>query len=1437
MRYFIAFLCVLSFAMKAAAQSGFSAPASLFYIGADVCGQEPQSQFVLLRVGNQNWKFGSANPVLQSYCPGNNITRSVTAYSNNAAAIATLNAATNNCSGPVFRSLLNPPYDGMAPAGSVILLFVSSNPDLSGMNPFTFFSLCGGAPIMVVFGNYTGGDPFFNNNQNYNASCGAFSAVTFKGSTFSQQELYEPLKLANKNGAFVAIDQDKTIRYGVSDNCGCLGLTCPQGPTIQFSGDLDICEGQTTTITANAGAGYNYIWSTGATTASIQVKPDVSANYYVTVSSPANPLCERSAKVRVEVLSKPDVSLTALNETKGVPCLGQTVYLNAAIEQVQGTYTEQWSPPHSGVVISPSQSFVLNEQSAGLYTHTMTFSGGCVFTTTLDVTFPTPFPVKVCPNAPLCAGDPLSLEASAQGTQYQWSGPGGFTANGPVQGIDAPESGTYAVTVTDAQGCTGTGSAIVVIKSCTGLVLGATAATTNTTCGLNNGAVAISANGGEDPYTYDWSHIPGAGQGAAYNNLSPGTYTVTVGDAAGSTVVIVAVVAASTAVQASASAQATSCALNNGAINLSVSGGTPSYTYNWADISTTPEPQNRSDLAPGTYQVTVTDVHNCSATASASVASSTGASITAVVTPVSCFGGSNGAIDVSVSGGASPYSYNWADLSANPEPQDRSNLNSAVYSLTVTAANGCTATASYGVNQPAALQLSASSVNASCNLSNGSINLAASGGSGAYNYDWADLSGNNNPQHRTALTAGLYTVTLSDANACTTSLSRTLTQSGVPGLNAVVSPVVCFNTATGAIQVSSSGGLPPYTYNWADLNTNNEPEDRTALAAGTYTLTLSDAAACTVSATWTVTQPTSALSATLTPGNPTCGSSNGAISTAVSGGSGGYTFDWADLSGSNDPQNRSNIPAGSYTVTITDSGGCTITRSTTLSGQGGPTLSVVITNVACNGGITGAINLVVNGGTTPYTYNWADITSGTEPEDRVNLFANTYSVTVTSANGCTATGSWPVTQPAPLNVSFALVHTACGLANGAATALATGGVAPYQYNWDLIPGNNNPTIIDSLPEGGYMITVSDANGCTKLGNATINGSEAVSLSSNVTHTSCGNNNGAITVNASGGGSYTGLTYAYDWAHIPGNSNVPNQTNLWGATFHLTVTASTGCTASGSWVVEGSMPVTATATITHTVCNERNGAIDLTVSGGTAGGNNNPTFSFLWSYASSTTEDLEDISAGTYTVTISSSAGCSKVKSWVVNSSVGPPNVNGTVTNPTGGNQNGSITLSVSGGQSPYTYLWSTGATTPNLTNLGSGTYFVTVTGNNNCNRVRDFTLAATQSNNAQIIQADKVNPLEQASTTTDVSPFEGQTILVFPNPATRHFTVELPEAIGLCNIDVFDKTGRLVLHKQGGGKVNIEAESWAAGLYEIRISTLVESKTPGYVWRRIEILR
>jgi len=1418
---------VLSFAMKAAAQSGFTAPASLFYIGADVCGQEPQSQFVLLRVGNQNWKFGSANIVLESYCPGNNITRSVTAYSNNASAIAALNAATNNCSGPVFRSLLNAPYDGMAPAGSVILLFTGSNPDLSGMNPFTFFSLCGGSPVLVVFGNYTGSDPFFNNYQNNNPSCGAYSGVTFKGSTFSQQELYEPLKLANKNGAFVAIDQDKTIRYGVSENCGCLGLTCPQGPTIQFSGDLDICEGQTTTITANAGAGYNYVWSTGATTAAIQVKPEVSSWYYVTVSSSANPQCERSAKVRVEVLGKPSVSLSALNETKGVACLGQTVYLNAAIEQVQTSYTTQWSPPHSGVVISPNQSFVLNQQSAGLYTHTITFSGGCVFTEKLEVSFPTPFPVKVCTNAPLCTGDPLSLEASAQGSQYQWSGPGGFSATGQVHSVDTPVSGAYSVTVTDAQGCTGTGSAVVVIKSCTGAVLSGTAASTNTTCGLNNGAVAISANGGEAPYSYDWSHIPGAGQGAAYTNLQAGTYTVTVGDAAGSTVVVVAQVAGSTAVQVSATAQATNCALNNGAINLSVSGGTPTYTYNWADLTTAPEPQNRSDLAAGTYSVTVSDINNCSATASASVAASTGASVMAVITPVSCFGGNNGAIDVSVSGGASPYTYNWADLGTSPEPQDRSNLSSGVYYLTVSASNGCTATASYGINQPAALGLSASSVNASCNLSNGSINLSASGGTGAYIFDWADISGNNNPQNRSALAAGVYTVTLSDANACTISLTRTLTQSGIPTLSAVLTPVACFNGANGAINVSSGGGLSPYTFNWADLNTNNEPEDRTGLTAGAYTLTLSDAAACTVSATWTVTQPSSALSATLTPANPTCGSSNGSITTAVSGGSGGYTFDWADLSGSNDPQNRTNIPAGTYTVTITDSGGCTLTRSATLSGQGGPTLSTVITNVSCNGGINGAINLIVSGGTTPYTYNWADITNGPEPEDRTNLFANTYSVTVTSANGCTATGSWVVTQPTALNVSFALVHTACGLANGAATAIAAGGVTPYQYDWSLLAGTNNPTIIDSLPEGGYMITVSDANGCTKTGNASINGSIPVNLTSTVVHTSCGNNNGAITVGASGGGTFSGqnLTYAYDWAHIPGNSNVPNQTNLWGATFHLTVTASTGCTASGSWVVEGSTPVNTTAQVTHTSCNLVNGAIVTSVSGGTYG-NNSATYSYLWSN-SSTASNLSNLLSGTYTVTVTSGIGCTKAKSWTINPSVGSPSVSGIL-------QDEMLTLTVTGGVAPYSYIWSTGATTQNINNVISGTYTVTVTGDNDCHTVKTFIFAGSMPAGVSV-NVDNSNANNEYSSQTNI--LSGHTILVFPNPASRQFTVELPEAIGTCNIDVYDKTGRLVLHQLGSGRVNVNADSWASGMYEIRISAATDSNTPGYVWKRIEILR
>jgi hypothetical protein len=348
------------------------------------------------------------------------------------------------------------------------------------------------------------------------------------------------------------------------------------------------------------------------------------------------------------------------------------------------------------------------------------------------------------------------------------------------------------------------------------------------------------------------------------------------------------------------------------------------------------------------------------------------------------------------------------------------------------------------VTQPAAVSGTTVVTNVACfNGSNGAINLTPNGGTGSYTYNW--LPSGPTTEDRTGLVAGTYTVVVTDANACTGTITASVTQptSPVSGTT-VVTNVACFGGSTGAINLTPNGGTGPYTYNWGSGVTT---EDRTGLAAATYTVVITDANACTGTITASVTQPTSPVSGTTVVTNVACfNGSNGAINLTPNGGTGPYTYNW--LPSGPTTEDRTGLVAGTYTVQVTDNNGCVGTVNATVTQPTSPVSgTTVVTNVACFGGSNGAINLTPNGGTGPYTYNW--LPSGPTTEDRTGLVAGTYTVQVTDINGCTATVNATVTQPtSPVSGTTVVTNVACfNGSNGAINLTPNGGTGPYTYNW------------------------------------------------------------------------------------------------------------------------------------------------------------------------------------------------------------------------------------------------------------------------------------------------------------------------------------------------------------------------------------------------------
>ncbi|SDJ97204.1 T9SS type A sorting domain-containing protein [Flavobacterium noncentrifugens] len=847
-----------------------------------------------------------------------------------------------------------------------------------------------------------------------------------------------------------------------------------------------------------------------------------------------------------------------------------------------------------------------------------------------------------------------------------------------------------------------------------------------TICVGGNTTFAITASNATG---YQWQLNSGSGftnisNGAPYSGATTATLTITAATAGMSGYLYRCVATNSGSVNSNAgtltvpntivtttSQTNVSCkGSSNGSATLSASGGIGPYFYSWSPYGGTAA--TASGLSAQTYTVTVTDNISCTKTHTVTITEPANA---VAVTPASqtniaCFGGSNGAAAINTPTGGTPgYTYNWTP--GNPTGDGTTSvtgLTAGTWTCTVTDANGCTATQSFTVTQPTAFSVTAASqTNISCfGGSNGTASVTATGGTAGYTYSWSPSGGT--AATASGLSAGTYTVTVTDANSCTATQLFTITQpaTAVSGTT-VITNIACNGGSNGSINLTPSGGSAPYTFNWGGGITT---EDRTGLAAGSYSVTITDVNGCTGTVNATVTQPATAVSGTTVITNIACnGGSNGSINLTPSGGSAPYTFNWG---GGITTEDRTGLAAGSYSVTITDVNGCTGTVNATVTQPAtAVSATTVITNIACNGGSNGTINLTPSGGTAPYTFNWG---GGITTEDRTGLAAGSYSVTITDANGCTGTVNAAVTQPSTLVVNpLSQTNIACfGGSGGEATVTASGGAGAYTYSWS--PSGGTAATATGLTTGTYTVTVTDANSCTKTQSFTITQpATAVSGTTVITNIACnGGSNGTINLTPSGGTA----PYTFNWG---GGITTEDRTGLAAGSYSVTITDANGCTGTvNAAVTQPATAVSGTTVITNIACNGgSNGTINLTPSGGTA------PYTFNWG-GSITTEDRTGLAAGSYSVTITDANGCT----GTVNATVTQPSV--LVVNPLSqtniacfGGFGGEATVTASGGAGAYTYSWSpSGGTAATATGLAAGTYTVTVTDANSCTATLSFTI-------------------------------------------------------------------------------------------------------------------
>ncbi|MCH2023238.1 MAG: T9SS type B sorting domain-containing protein [Saprospiraceae bacterium] len=741
---------------------------------------------------------------------------------------------------------------------------------------------------------------------------------------------------------------------------------------------------------------------------------------------------------------------------------------------------------------------------------------------------------------------------------YNWSN--GST----VEDISGLAGGsTYTVTVSDANGCTATNTSFV--NTLPGLLVTASVIS-------NYNGSQISCNGAADgeayvqeffvgpppppfppppPLGYLWSD----GQTTAVaTGLGVGTYIVTVtnGDGCTDTASVTILSEPSPVLVSVDSTINVDCfGDSTGSIFISASGGTGVLAYSWSNGSTS---EDVSGLTSNVYTVTVSDNNGCTATSSITITEPglLSVAIDSTTNP-SCNGILDGSVYISVSGGTTAYSYIWSNAMV---AEDLTGLASGNYSVTVSDANGCTDEISTTLIEPNSILITIdSSLNTACSDSSGILYQTTSGGTGVFSYSWSngatteDISG---------LTASSYTITVTDNSGCTSTASGIVSNTASGTIGFTTTNTNCNGSSDGCIVASVTGSSGVLGYMWS----NGESVDSICgLAAGSYTLTITDTISlvplqiCTIINDTTIYEPIAVTISIDSSNNVDCnGGATASIYTSATGGTGTLTYNWSNGATTED---ISGLSANIYTVTVSDISGCSATSGVTITE---PAFLTVVVDSTSQGGCStsiGAAYITASGGTGVYTYIWSN---GSTLEDATGLMANTYTVTVTDNNSCTATTSVTITQSVAVSVTASVTSNfngtdvSCfGALDGEVSATGSGGTSPFSFVW-----NNGQTtaVVSGLGAGVNQVTITDFNGCTATDIVTIGEPNTLAMSiDTVANVVCtGSANGFINISVSGG---TG-GIIYNWSN---GSTLQDITGLIDSTYIVVVSDTNGCTTT------------------------------------------------------------------------------------------------------------------------------------------------------------------------------------------------------------------------------------------------------------------------------------
>jgi SprB-like repeat protein/type IX secretion system substrate protein len=1010
--------------------------------------------------------------------------------------------------------------------------------------------------------------------------------------------------------------------------------------------------GSAMTTVSGGTSGYTYTWSpSGGNTATAS---GLAQGSYTVNITDANG-CTTNTMVTI---TQPVAALSITATGTNVNCFGNSTGIaSATVGGGTSGYTYTWSP-------SGGNAATASSLAQGTYTLNITDANSCTTNTTVTLTQPAAALTASisASNSVTCNGGSngsatISVSGGTSGYTYTWSPSGGNAAHasGLVQG-------TYTINVKDANGCTANTN-VAIAQPATAPMASITASNNVTCFGLSNGTATVSGSGGTSPYTYSWSN--GQTSATATNLSATATLklihywdmnnTLPATGAGGVTVSPLAAgystLGGAKLVYNNAATTKTSCGCT--VRDSLLDNGTAGSTFNefpvlGNDSSGTAagnlyiRTRNPSANLPFLWYLPTTHYKNIVLSYAAELSSAgkavhsysysldSGVTFTTANLPMTTYtpgvAWATQTLNLSAIAGANNNpKFVFAILNTAPTAtatggnarfdnisvQGDTITAGPTYTATVIDANGCTNTAVVTITQPAVLTASvSSSTNVNCfNGNTGSATASISGGNTSFTYTWSPSGGN--AATASSLTAGNYTINVTDNKGCTASNTVTITQPTTAVTASITANTneQCNGSSNATATAVATGGTPAYTYTWSPSGGNTAVGS--SLSAGTYTLNVTDNKGCPASATVTITQPNVMTASVTSFTNVNCnGNSNGAATSPATGGSGTYTYQWNDA-GNQTTATAINLPAGTYNCFVTDvTCGTLVTTTVTITQPNVMTASVTsFTNVTCFGNNTGAATVAATAGSGTYTYQWNDVSNQTTAT-AINLVAGTYTCVVKDVTcGTTITKIVTITQPASSpTITIAGVSAICA---GSSTTFTASGV--NTYTWTSGPTTAtysvNPTATTS-----YSVVGTNSVGCTSsmaVVTLTVNTLPIVTINgtSSSTVAACANTTGTLTANGAS---------TYTWS--PGNSHATSITGSLTSTIGFTLTGTDvyGCVNSATELITVNPSPTVTVN-SATVCAgttttlTANGAITYTWNSGATGTTITPSPTVITNY--------------------------------------------------------------------------------------------------------------------------------------------------------------------------------------------------------------------------------